>query len=150
MAPRKEIHIVNKKAGFEYILSQKFVAGLQLTGTEVKSVRLGNTSISDAFCFFKGEELYIRGMNIGTFKQGSFFNHEPFRLRKLLLKKRELTKLRLKATEKGFSVVPIKVFESERGFIKMEIAIGQGKKAYDKRESIKERDVQRSLKRSED
>ena len=150
MAPRKEIHIVNKKAGFEYILSQKFVAGLQLTGTEVKSVRLGNTSISDAFCFFKGEELYIRGMNIGTFKQGSFFNHEPFRLRKLLLKKRELTKLGLKATEKGFSVVPIKVFESERGFIKMEIAIGQGKKAYDKRESIKERDVQRSLKRSED
>lgn len=149
MAPRKEIHIVNKKASFEFILSTKFVAGIQLTGTEVKSIRLGNAGISEAFCFFKDEELFIKGMNIGTFKQGSHFNHEPFRVRKLLLKKRELHKLRVKAAEKGFAIVPLKLYESDRGFIKLEIAIGQGKKSFDKRESIKERDVQRSLKRTE-
>ncbi|OYU96519.1 MAG: SsrA-binding protein [Bacteroidetes bacterium B1(2017)] len=149
MATKKEIHIVNKKAGFEFILTQKFVAGLQLTGTEVKSVRLGNAGIGEAFCFFKGDELFIKGMNIGTFKQGSHFNHEPFRLRKLLLKKRELEKLKVKAAEKGFAIVPVKVFESERGFIKIEISIGQGKKAFDKRETIKEREVQRSMRREE-
>lgn len=147
MAARKEIHIVNKRASFEYILSQKFVAGIQLSGTEVKSLRLGNASISEAYCFFKDEELFIKGMNIGTYKQGSHYNHEPFRVRKLLLKKRELHRLRVKAAEKGFAVIPIRVFESERGFIKLEIAIGQGKKSYDKRESIKERDVQRNLRR---
>jgi len=145
----KEINIINKKAGFEFILTQKFVAGLQITGTEVKSIRLGNAGIAEAYCFFKGEELFIKGMNIGTFKQGSHFNHEPFRLRKLLLKKKELDKLRIKAAEKGFGIVPVKVFESERGFIKLEIAIGQGKKSFDKRESIKERDVERSLRRAE-
>lgn len=147
MAARKEINIVNKKAGFEYIITQKFVAGIQLSGTEVKSVRLGNASISEAYCFFKDEELFIKGMNIGTFKQGSHFNHEPFRVRKLLLKKRELHKLKVKGDEKGFTIVPLRLFESERGFIKLEIAIGQGKKAFDKRESIKERDVKRSLSR---
>jgi SsrA-binding protein len=149
MALKKEIHIVNKKAGFEYILLQKYIAGIQITGTEVKSIRLGNAGISDAFCFFKGDELFIRGMNIGTFKQGSHFNHEPFRLRKLLLRKKELHKLKTKAAEKGNSIIPLKLFESERGFIKLEIAVGQGKKAFDKRESIKERDVERSLRRTE-
>ena len=145
----KEISVINKKAGFEYILTQKFTAGMQLTGTEVKSIRLGNAGISESYCFFKDEELFIKGMNIGTFKQGSHFNHEPFRLRKLLLKKKELDKLRIKAAEKGFGIIPVKLFESERGFIKLEIAIGQGKKSYDKRESIKERDVERNLRRNE-
>lgn len=149
MAARKEINIVNKRAGFDFILTQKFIAGIQLTGTEVKSVRMGNTSISEAYCFFKDEELFIKGMNIGTFKQGSSNNHEPFRLRKLLLKKKEIHKLISKGAEKGFAIVPVRLFESERGFLKLEIAIGQGKKSYDKRESIKERDVQRSLRRVE-
>jgi SsrA-binding protein len=149
MAKIKEISILNKKAGFEYILLQKFTAGMQLTGTEVKSVRLGNANINDAFCFFKGEELYIRNMNIGTFKQGSIYNHEPLRVRKLLLKKKELVKIKNKSSEKGVTIIPIKIFESERGFLKIEIALGQGKKSFDKRESIKERDVERSLRRVE-
>ncbi|MBP7512254.1 MAG: SsrA-binding protein SmpB [Bacteroidia bacterium] len=149
MAKIKEISILNKKAGFEYILLQKFTAGMQLTGTEVKSLRLGNANINDAFCFFKGEELYIRNMNIGTFKQGSIYNHEPLRVRKLLLKKKELVKIKNKSSEKGVTIIPIKIFESERGFLKIEIALGQGKKSFDKRESIKERDVERSLRRVE-
>ncbi len=149
MAPRKDIHIINKKAGFEYLLTQKFIAGLQLTGTEVKSIRNNNAGIGESFCFFKGEELFIKGMNIGTWKQGSYNNHDPFRVRKLLLKKKELHKLRVKASEKGFALIPTKLFESERGFLKLEIAIGQGKKSFDKRETIKERDVERNLRRTE-
>ena len=88
-------------------------------------------------------------MNIGTWKQGSYNNHEPFRVRKLLLKKRELNRLKVKAAEKGFAIVPVKLFESDRGFLKLEIAIGQGKKSFDKRETIKERDVERNLRRIE-
>lgn len=149
MASIKDINIINKRAGYEFNLIQKFTAGLQLGGTEVKSIRMGNCTIGEAYCFFKGEELFIKGMNIGTFKQASYNNHEPFRLRKLLLKKRELHKLKVKGSEKGFAIVPIKLFESERGFIKLEIAIGQGKKSFDKRETIKERDVERSMKRIE-
>jgi SsrA-binding protein len=149
MSKVKEIHIVNKKAGFEYILLQKFVAGMQLTGTEVKSIRLGNANLNDAFCFFKGEELFIRGLNIGTFKQGSHFNHEPTRIRKLLLRKKELLKLKSKGVEKGVAIIPLRLFESERGFLKIEISLGQGKKSFDKRESLKERDVERNLRRVE-
>ncbi|MDZ4668009.1 MAG: SsrA-binding protein SmpB [bacterium] len=149
MAKLKEVHIPNKKAGFEYILLMRFTAGMELTGTEVKSIRNGNANINDAFCFFKGEELFIRNMNIGTFKQGSIFNHEPLRIRKLLLRKKELLKIKNKSSEKGVAIIPVKLFESERGFLKIEIALGQGKKAYDKRESIKERDVQRDLRRVE-
>lgn len=146
-AVRKAINIINKKAGFDFYLTQKFTAGLQLTGTEVKSVRNNNASIGEAFCFFKGDELFIKSMNIGTWKQGSYNNHDPFRVRKLLLKKKELFKLRVKAAEKGFALIPVKLFESERGFLKLEIAIGQGKKSFDKRETIKERDVERNMRR---
>lgn len=149
MAIKKDLQILNKRAGYDFILTQKFVAGIQLTGTEVKSIRMGNASISEAYCFFKDEELFIKGMNIGTYKQASINNHEPFRVRKLLLKKRELQKLKAKGEEKGFSIIPVRLFESERGFLKLEIAIGQGKKTYDKRETIKEREVQRSLRRTE-
>ncbi|MBC7383215.1 MAG: SsrA-binding protein [Bacteroidia bacterium] len=149
MAGRKEINILNKKAGFDFHILQKFTAGLQLTGTEVKSIRSNNASIGEAFCYFIGEELFIKSMNIGTWKQGSYNNHEPFRIRKLLLKKKELFKLRVKAAEKGFAIIPLKLFESERGFLKLEIAIGQGKKSFDKRETIKERDVERNLRRVE-
>jgi SsrA-binding protein len=122
---------------------------MQLTGTEVKSIRLGNANLNDAFCFFKGDELFIRGLNIGAFKQGSHFNHEPTRIRKLLLRKKELVKIKVKGTEKGIAIIPIRIFETDRGFLKIEIALGQGKKAFDKRESIKERDVERNLRRLE-
>lgn len=154
MEKKKEINIINKKAGFEYIIIQKYIAGLLLTGTEVKSVRAGNATINDAFCFFKlnkqskTEELFIKGMNIGTFKQGSIYNHEPFRVRKLLLKSAELKKLRSKSDSKGLTIIPLRLYESETGYIKIEIAIGQGKKSFDKRESIKERDVTRNLNRN--
>lgn len=150
---KKELNITNKKAHFEFKILQKYTAGMQLTGTEVKSVRAGNVNLSDAFCFFKlnkptqTEELFIKGINIGTFKQGSYANHQPFRLRKLLLKAAELRKLKSKSSEKGLTIVPLRIFESETGYIKIEIAIAQGKKAFDKRETIKERDVARSMQR---
>lgn len=144
----KSVNILNKRASFEFHILQKYVAGMQLMGTEVKSIRLGNASINEAFCFFKDGELFVRGMNIGTFKQGTHYNHETLRIRKLLLKRGELSKLQSKSSETGISIVPLKVFEGERGYLKMEIALVQGKKAFDKRESIKERDVERNLRRN--
>lgn len=148
--------IVNRRANYEYHVVAKYTAGIQLTGSEIKSVRDGNVNLGDAFCFFKSlgkdrtEELFVRNMHIGVFKQASYYNHEPMRVRKLLLKKTELRKLRSKSTEKGLTIVPLKIFFSETGFAKLEIAIAQGKKSFDKRESIKERDVKRSLSRGQD
>lgn len=149
MPAKKPIHILNKRASFEYQLLQKYTAGMMLSGTEVKSIRAGNCSISEAYCFFKGDELWIKGMNIAVWKQGGIFNHEPLALRKLLLKNAELKKMKTRGDEKGFAIVPLKIFESERGLLKIEIAIGQGKKSFDKREAIKERDVERSLRRGD-
>jgi SsrA-binding protein len=153
---KDNLHIVNKRASYEYHLLAKYTAGMQLMGSEIKSIREGNVNISDAFCFFKShkkdgtEELYVRNMNIGTFKQASHYNHDTMRVRKLLLKKGELRKLKTKAAEKGLTIVPLKIFISETGYAKIEIAIGQGKKSFDKRESIKERDVKRDMSRRED
>ncbi len=143
----KQVNITNKRANYEYNLLQKYTAGIQLFGTEIKSVRDGNVNLSDAFCFFLNEELFMRNMHIGTFKQGSYNNHEPLRIRKLLLKKSELNKLRIKAAERGLTIVPLKMFISETGYAKVEIAVAQGKKSFDKRESIKERDVERQMRR---
>jgi SsrA-binding protein len=151
---KQNLHIVNKRASFEYTLLAKYTAGIQLLGSEIKSIREGNVNLSDAFCFFKAakkdatEELYVRNMNIGTFKQASHYNHDTLRIRKLLLTKAELRKLRSKATEKGLTIVPTRIFIAETGYAKIEIAIGQGKKSFDKRESIKERDVKRDIERS--
>ena len=147
MAKQNKVEILNKKAGFEYHILQKYIAGMQLTGTEVKSIRLGNASLNEAYCFFKDDELFVRGCNIGQYKQGSYNNHETLRVRKLLLKKSELLKLKNKISEKGNAIIPLKIFESERGYLKMEIALAQGKKAFDKREAIKTRDVERNLRR---
>jgi len=143
----KRINILNKKASFEFQILTKYTAGMVLGGTEVKSIKAGNASITEAFCYYRNNELYIRNMNVGSFKQGSFSNHEPLAIRKLLLKKVELKKLQKRGEEKGFSIVPLKLFEAENGFIKIEIALAQGKKAFDKRESIKERDIERNLRR---
>jgi SsrA-binding protein len=148
--------IVNKRASFEYHILQKYTAGMQLTGSEIKSIRAGNVNLNDAFCFFKPagkdktEELVIRNMHIGSFKQASYNDHEPLRIRKLLLKKSELVKLRVKAAEKGLTIIPLRIFFSETGYAKLEIAVGQGKKSFDKRESIKEKDLQREAKRNAD
>jgi len=142
-----DINIVNRKAAYEYELLSRFEAGIMLTGTEVKSVREGNANIKEAYCFVKNNEVFIRDMHISEYKFGSYANHEPLRVRKLLLKKQEIRKLFRSVTEKKCTIVPYKIYISERGFIKVEIAIGKGKKSYDKRQSIKERANKRDLDR---
>lgn len=142
-----EIVIRNKRASFDFILLDKYTAGIQLTGTEVKSVKQGKASLSDAFCVFKKDELWIKNMHITVYDKGTYSNHEPLRQRKLLLRKNELNKLQKKIKEKGLTIIPLTVFISERGFAKLEIALAKGKKTHDKRESIKAKDSRRELDR---
>jgi SsrA-binding protein len=139
--------IVNRKAKFEYHFLQGFDAGIILQGTEVKSLRRGEGNLSDAYCVFRNGELYIRNMFIAEYSHGNVNNHETRRERKLLLRKPELKKLEKRVTEKGLTVVPYKVFFSERGHAKVEIYLAQGKKSYDKRDSIKQKDMKRDLDR---
>ena len=141
--------IVNRKAKYEYNLMQGFEAGMVLLGTEVKSLRRGEGNLSDAYCLFKDGELFIRNMFIAEYSHGNVNNHETRRERKLLLTKPELRKLERRTTEKGLTIVPYKIFFSERGHAKIEIFLAQGKKSYDKRESIKQKDIQRDLDRSQ-
>jgi len=139
--------IINRKAKFEYQFIQGFEAGIMLQGTEVKSLRNGDANMNDAYCLFKNGELYIRNLFIGEYSHGNLNNHETRRERKLLLKKSELTKLEKRVSEKGFTIVPYRIFFSERGYAKMEVFLAQGKKSYDKRESIKQKDIKRDLDR---
>jgi SsrA-binding protein len=141
----KAVNIINRKAGFEYHQDLKFTAGLVLSGTEVKSIRSGNANISDAYCMLEENELVIKNMHISEFKQGSYNNHEPLRIRKLLLTKQELKKLTSRIKEKGTAVYPIRLYAGERGFLKMDIGVGKGKKSFDKRDDIKQKDIQREL-----
>ena len=147
MAISSQINIKNKRASFEYHLLDKYVAGLQLLGTEIKSIREGKANINDSFCSFFDDGLYIRNMHIAEYSFGSFYNHEAKRDRKLLLTKKELKKLKEKGEERGFTIVPLRIFINERGYAKIEIALAQGKKDFDKRETIKERDTKRELDR---
>lgn len=140
-----DINIRNKKASFEYHILETFTAGIKLLGTEIKSIREGKANISDSFCTFISEELYVRNLHISEYSHGSFYNHEAKRDRKLLLTKKELKKLVLKGEDKGLTIIPLKIFISDRGFAKMNIALAQGKKSFDKRDSIKERDVKREM-----
>ncbi|WP_205943617.1 SsrA-binding protein SmpB [Pedobacter cryophilus] len=140
-----DINIRNKKASFEYHILETFTAGIKLLGTEIKSIREGKANISDSFCTFINEELYVRNLHISEYSHGSFYNHEAKRDRKLLLTKKELKKLVVKGEDKGLTIIPLKIFISDRGFAKMDIALAQGKKAFDKRESLKERDVKREM-----
>jgi len=144
---KNSINIVNRRASFEYQLVQKYTAGIILTGTEIKSVREGSANIGDAFCFIKDGEMFIRNLHISIWKQGSFYNHEPMRVRKLLLNKTEIRKIKAKALERGFTVIPVRMFISETGYAKIEIAVAQGKRNFDKREDIKKRDITRQLAR---
>jgi SsrA-binding protein len=137
------MQIVNKKARFEYFIVESFNAGIQLTGTEIKSIRQGKASLTEAHCVFEKEELFIKNMHIAEYTHGNIFNHEPLRIRKLLLTKKELKKLFVKVKEKGLTIIPLKLFFSGRGFAKIEIGLAKGKKLYDKRETIKERDLNR-------
>jgi len=147
MALSSDINIKNKKASFEYHLLDKYIAGIRLLGTEIKSIREGKANINDSFCSFFEDGLYIRNMHIAEYSMGSFYNHEAKRDRQLLLTKRELKKLKEKGEERGYTIVPLRIFISSRGFAKVEIALAQGKKDFDKRENIKERDVKRELDR---
>jgi len=141
---KKLINIVNKKARFEYEFLQTEIVGIQLVGSEVKSIRQGKVSISEGYCYFNGGELFVKGMNISDYGFGSF--HETVRDRKLLLKRKELNSLESKLMN-GLTIVPYRVFINEKGLIKMEIALAKGKKIHDKRETIKNRDIDRDMKR---
>jgi SsrA-binding protein len=143
----KKIDIPNKKAKFEYAFIDTYLAGMVLTGTEIKSIRLGKVNISDAFCFFKEDGLYVKNLNISKYEQGTHYNHEPLRDRKLLLTKKELKKLASKMTDKGLTIIPTRLYINETGLAKLDIALAKGKKLFDKRDSIKERDVSRDLER---
>ena len=146
----EQIHISNKKAYFEFEILEKFVAGMVLTGTEIKSIRSGKANLSDAFCSFTGTELFVRNLHISEYELGTHYNHEPKRMRKLLLKKKELRKLLAKVKEKGLTIVPLKMFLSGTGYAKIEIGLAKGKKIHDKRDSIKEKDMKRDMARSQD
>lgn len=141
------INIKNRRASFEYELIDKYVAGMQLMGTEIKSIREGKATLADAYCYFKNEELWVKQMHITPYAQGTHYNHGQTRERKLLLNKKELSKMLAKTEEKGMSIIPTRLFINDRGFAKLEIALARGKKLHDKRDSIKERDVKRDLQR---
>lgn len=144
-----QISIRNRKAEFEYFLLTKYTAGIVLTGTEIKSIRAGKASFSDTYCGFVNGELWLHNLHISEYLAGSYNNHEPKRERKLLLTKRELRKIQSKLNERGTTVVPTLLFVDERGYAKLEIALAKGKKMYDKRESIKEKDNRRAESRME-
>ncbi len=143
-----KVRIKNKKASFEYFLLEKFVAGMVLTGTEIKSIRAGKASIKEAYCAFHKGELFVRNMHIAEYAYGTYNNHEPKRERKLLLTSRELDKLESKLNEKGLTLIPVVLFINEKGLAKLEIALAKGKKLYDKRETLKAKDSKRDLERS--
>jgi SsrA-binding protein len=145
----KNIDVTNKKAGFEFFFLERFSAGMVLTGTEIKSIRLNKFNMVDAYCYFEKDELYVKSLNISKYDQGTHYNHEPLRDRKLLLKKKELKKLSNKLTDKGLTVIPTRLFINDGGLAKLDIALAKGKKLYDKRDSIKERDVSRERMRDE-
>lgn len=142
-----DINIRNKQAGFQYELLDKYIAGIVLKGTEIKSIREGKVNLQDGYCYLNNGELFAKGININAYAQGTHYNHEAARERKLLLKKAELNKLEGKVEEKGLTLVPVRLFINERGFAKLEIALAKGKKLHDKRDSIKERDIKRELSR---
>jgi SsrA-binding protein len=141
----KNIDIKNKKASFDYEFLEQFTAGIKLVGTEIKAIRLGKANISDAFCYFTNGELYVKGMNISEYDWGTYSNHEPRRDRKLLLTKKELTKLLKKSQEKGLTIVAYRIFLNERGLAKLNIALARGKKQFDKREDLKKKDAVREM-----
>jgi SsrA-binding protein len=142
-----DINVRNRQATYEFELLDKYVAGIVLRGTEIKSIREGKVNLQDGYCYFSNNELFAKGINITPYAQGTHYNHEALRERKLLLKRAELKKLERKVDEKGLTLVPVRLFINERGYAKIEIALARGKKVHDKRDSIKERDIKRELDR---
>lgn len=145
---QKNINILNKKARFQYEILDKYTAGIVLTGTEIKSIRSGKASIAESFCEFNDRnELFVINMTIEEYSHGTYYNHKPKATRKLLLNKRELKKLQKEVQNTGLTIIPLKLFINEKGYAKLNIALARGKKLYDKRETIKDRDNKRNLDR---
>ena len=145
---QNKVNIQNKKARFEYHLEDTFTAGIQLKGTEIKSIRNGKASILEAYCVFDGGEVWVRNMHITAYENGSFYNHKPRADRKLLLNKKEIEKKKKYLKVKGNTVIPLKIFISEKGWAKMDIALAKGKKLHDKRQDLKEKDDKRAIDRA--
>ena len=141
------IKIKNKRISWEFYLIDKIIAGIVLTGTEIKSIRNGKASLADSYCYFEGHELFVRGMHIAEYSFASYNNHLAKRDRKLLLNARELRKLHVKVKEKSMTIVPVMLFINEKGFAKLEIALARGKHFYDKRNSLKDKDTKREIDR---
>lgn len=141
------MELKNRSAYYEYFIDDKYDAGMVLTGTEVKSLRGGKASFNDAYCLFEKDELYVKSLHIAEYAYGTYANHDPLRDRKLLLNRKELKKIQAKVKEKGFTIIPLRIYFSESGKAKIEIGLARGKKLHDKRESIKQRDADRELKR---
>ncbi|MBR5777135.1 MAG: SsrA-binding protein SmpB [Bacteroidales bacterium] len=147
MEGKNIIEIRNKRAEYEYFLMDTYTAGLVLTGTEIKSIRDGKVNLSDSFCSFRGDELYVNEMHISEYRFGSYLNHPAKRERKLLLNKRELLKLLNKSKERGYTIIPVMLFVNPAGLAKLTISLAKGKKFFDKRETLKEKDSRREMDR---
>ena len=143
----KNINIKNRKAFYEYHILDKYEAGIKLQGTEIKAIREGRASLGEAYCYFNASALYIKNMNIAEYSMGNINNHEPLRERKLLLHKRELKKLYDEIQKGNTTIIPLRLYINAKGLAKMEIALAQGKKLHDKRQAIKEKDIERDMKR---
>lgn len=141
------MEIKNRSAFYEYFFDNKYVAGVVLVGTEVKSLREGKASFNDSYCIIHKGEIWLKSLHIAEYSHGTSNNHDPIRDRKLLLQKREISKIEGKLKEKGYTLVPLRIFFNEKNLIKVEIGLGKGKKLHDKRETIKKRDVEREMKR---
>lgn len=144
---QKDVNIKNKRATFDYAISETFTAGIVLTGTEIKSIRQGKASLVDTFCYVNNGEVWVKNMYIAEYFYGTYNNHAERRERKLLLNKKEIAKLEKNGKESGFSIIPLRLFINERGLAKLVIGIARGKKEYDKRQSIKEREDKRAMAR---
>lgn len=145
MAKKEQINIKNRKARFNYEILDTFEAGIKLLGTEIKSIRQGKASLPESYCYFKDDELFIKNMNIAEYDHGNINNHEPTRERKLLLHRRELDKLASEVDKGNRSIVPLNLYINDQGMAKLKIALAQGKKLYDKRQSLKEKDLKRQV-----
>ena len=145
---KNDIQIKNKRAYFDYTIIEKYNAGLALLGTEIKAIRQGKANMTGAFCMFIGNTLYVRNLHISEYSHSSFHHHDIKRDRVLLLQKKELRKLKVKGEEKGYTIVPLRIFTNERGFAKIEIALATGKKEFVKRDSIKDRESKREMDRA--
>ncbi|HEY4654118.1 MAG TPA: SsrA-binding protein SmpB [Cyclobacteriaceae bacterium] len=141
------INVKNRQAAYNYELLDKYIAGMVLKGTEIKSIKEGKVNLQDGYCYVDRGELFVKGINITPYAQGTHYNHEPARERKLLLKRSEIRKLESRMAEKGLTLIPTRLFINDRGYAKLEIALARGKKQFDKRQTIKEKDIRRELNR---